>query len=538
MLSHEHSDGLIQNIVNMLKINLMMTSNNNTNNSTINIIISIIMISILSLVSNISLHKNMFISKNKFYSYFFKQNKIIIEGKFCFKSTEFITRNETLFSNRFKALFSHIHNNLFNRNIYSLKEYSNESTIYEEGFDNGEDLNTDYSEKVTYIVNQKKQFLITDGIYCSIYINKENVDNDKSKIYTQVENIQIMLYSYTKSLFQIKSFIDDITQKYVLNISKFRSNKLFIYNYEGLNETNQRISSNKDKYLNLKWSEYEFLSTRTFDNIFFDEKQRLLEKLDFFTNNKKWYNDMGCPHTLGIGLSGPPGTGKTSLIKSIANKLGRHLIVIPLHKIKTIRELYDCFFEDKFNTFNKGNSITFNKKIIVFEDIDCMSNIVKERSENCLERNESRERNEGKEHIPTKDIITAVVKGIRDNDSDDFAMINKIDQLNNSICLSDILNLIDGIRETPGRILIITSNYYNKLDKALVRPGRIDITLNMENASKQTISKMYNHFYKKDLSLRKLAQCKDYIVSPAQLFNIRLNSKTSAEFIKSLLELM
>ena len=41
--------------------------------------------------------------------------------------------------------------------------------------------------------------------------------------------------------------------------------------------------------------------------------------------------------------------------------------------------------------------------------------------------------------------------------------------------LSFILNIIDGLNENYGRILIITSNYYDKIDKALIRPGRIDI---------------------------------------------------------------
>ena len=53
--------------------------------------------------------------------------------------------------------------------------------------------------------------------------------------------------------------------------------------------------------------------------------------------------------------------------------------------------------------------------------------------------------------------------------------------------LSFILNIIDGLNENYGRILIITSNYYDKIDKALVRPGRIDIRVDMKNASIQTI---------------------------------------------------
>ena len=57
---------------------------------------------------------------------------------------------------------------------------------------------------------------------------------------------------------------------------------------------------------------------------------------NFFINNKDWYNKEGNPYTFGLGLSGPPGTGKTSIIKCIANMLNRHLIVIPLNKIKYI----------------------------------------------------------------------------------------------------------------------------------------------------------------------------------------------------------
>ena len=233
-----------------------------------------------------------------------------------------------------------------------------------------------------------------------------------------------------------------------------------------------------------------------------------------------------------------PEMEKTSIIKSIANKLNRHLIVIPLQKIKTVKELSDCFFESKYNNYNKENSITFDKKIIVFEDIDCMSNIVKQRSESNLENEENQERNKHNENLETREIITAVVKGIKDSDSDDFSMINKFSNLNNSISLSDILNLIDGIRETPGRILIITSNFYNKLDKALVRPGRIDITLNLKNASVLTISKMFMHFYKKNFPAKKLSLCKDNVISHAQLFNLRINAKDSNEFISSILEFM
>ena len=104
-------------------------------------------------------------------------------------------------------------------------------------------------------------------------------------------------------------------------------------------------------------------------------KKKLISKLNFFINNKAWYDYEGHPHTFGLGLHGPPGTGKTSIIKCIANKLNRHIIVIPLSKVKTQREFSD-FFEQYYNRAN-SRKLGWENKIIVFEDIDCMSDIVK-----------------------------------------------------------------------------------------------------------------------------------------------------------------
>ena len=77
------------------------------------------------------------------------------------------------------------------------------------------------------------------------------------------------------------------------------------------------------------------------------------------------------------------------------------------------------------------------------------------------------------------------------------------------ITLDDLLNVFDGLQETPGRIMGITSNFYEKLDPALIRPGRIDITLKMGNASIETICNMYEHFYGKPIHKNKLKMIKD-----------------------------
>ena len=60
------------------------------------------------------------------------------------------------------------------------------------------------------------------------------------------------------------------------------------------------------------------------------------------------------------------------------------------------------------------------------------------------------------------------------------------------------MNLIDGVLETPGRILILSTNYPDKLDRALVRPGRIDMKVHMEKCSHQMIRDIIKHYYEQE----------------------------------------
>lgn len=520
----DESEGF-QNIINLIKMKFIFSSTHNNSNSSsiMEICMSILFIGLLSYIGRLfSSDENINIfDLNLPYtlqSFFRRENKVIIEGKKCFKSGYYVTKNNNIFSFSFSAIWYYVGKHINTLNIHSIKECEESDTQNTFGDANDDDNMDTEQHKYTYIVNQKKPFLIYDGIYCSVQFQNQDLEtsNGNSKVTTKIENIQIKLFSYDKSVEYIRNFIEQITNKYVHSLNDSRIGRYYIYTYEGgKDKDNMEMSL---QYLR-KWNECQFQSTTTFENIFFEQKKQLLHKIDFFTNNKAWYEYYGKPYTLGIGLSGPPGTGKTSIIKSIANKLKRNIIVIPLNKIKTIQDFTNVFYENRYAKENRKNSIGFDKKIIVFEDIDCMSEIVCRRYNESKTKNDTHEKNENnniyettsendsksvttvstseKENESEKKnyseaFITSVIKACKD---DDFEPLKSFDNDDDKLTLSFILNIIDGIRETPGRILIITSNFYEKLDKALIRPGRIDICLQMKLASREIIHNMFNHFY-------------------------------------------
>jgi SpoVK/Ycf46/Vps4 family AAA+-type ATPase len=88
------------------------------------------------------------------------------------------------------------------------------------------------------------------------------------------------------------------------------------------------------------------------------------------------------------------------------------------------------------------------------------------------------------------------------------------------ITLDDLLNILDGVRETPGRIIIITSNHYDKLDPALIRPGRIDQTIHMQNVSYPILQEMSQYYFGKKIKKKDLEDIHEFFYSPAEIINL------------------
>jgi Cdc6-like AAA superfamily ATPase len=222
---------------------------------------------------------------------------------------------------------------------------------------------------------------------------------------------------------------------------------------------------------NLMFSSYVLYTNKSLRNLYGDSVRLIKKRVHFFLNNKRWYEDKGVPYTLGILLHGVPGAGKTSTIKSIAKDTNRHVLNIKLSPNTTVSQLNNLFYSSQVhivqNGVNKVYDIPIDKRIIVIEDVDCLTDVVLERGSG---------------------IDTKTQKDIEpDTNANNNAFLQQFSMGaigdtgdNEKLTLSTVLNILDGVLEQPGRIIIMTSNHPDKLDRALLRPGRIDVIVRFD----------------------------------------------------------
>lgn len=183
----------------------------------------------------------------------------------------------------------------------------------------------------------------------------------------------------------------------------------------------------------------------SFDTLALDPelKKMIVDDLKRFLGRKEFYKKVGKAWKRGYLLYGPPGTGKSSLIAAMANYLKFDIYDLELTSLSSNSDLRRVLLS------------TTSRSILVIEDIDCS--------------------------VQTRD---------RQQGGDQY------DGSNSTFTLSGLLNFIDGLWSSCGdeRIIVFTTNHKDRLDPALLRPGRMDVHINMPYCTPQAFSILASNY--------------------------------------------
>jgi SpoVK/Ycf46/Vps4 family AAA+-type ATPase len=262
------------------------------------------------------------------------------------------------------------------------------------------------------------------------------------------------------------------TQKSVAEIKKFCMDKYFKYmdkRYPEVEENFKHVYFEKKLGEALRYNKVELVSTKSFDNLFIPNKKYIRNVVECFKNKSAIYGVPGVQHKLGVILHGVPGCGKTSFIKAIANELEYSVVCISLKNYKTIDELVNVFCGNRLQGALNQFDVPANRRIIVIEEIDTSGDTVANRQvvqESLLASNSAEEKE-----------ISSFIKPEP-----------KID-------LGDLLTTLDGLQELDGVVYVMTTNHYDYLDPALVRPGRITLNIELGLMKELEIKEMLTFYY-------------------------------------------
>ena len=219
------------------------------------------------------------------------------------------------------------------------------------------------------------------------------------------------------------------------------------------------------------------MKKRSFDTVFMDPKTKddLINSIDAFVNKKDWYDRNFVPYHYGILLYGPPGTGKSTLIRALITEYFTKYRACSMPKyLSRIGQICYERSNDIINSFEDSNKTILKPRLVIIEDID--ASLLQKRKPN-----------------KTK------VQPVRDCNDDNADIVDRYNQpcVSEGTSLSEVLNTIDGVANAENVIYIFTTNHIDKLDPALLRPGRIDKIIKVDKPNRDCYDQfMYYHFGK------------------------------------------
>lgn len=289
-------------------------------------------------------------------------------------------------------------------------------------------------------------------------------------------------------------------EKFEIIIGTFgRSHKPF---NEILRSFAPKIDKNKNSVYRMNnngyWEKFTSIPKRPLQSVAMNSelKYDLIDQITHFKNNRQWFYDRALAYKLTYILYGIPGTGKTSIIKSIASEFNMNLCIM------NINYMSDKLLEVCFSTVPDNS-------IIIIEDFDS-SSITKSRGI----KNE---------------------QSINENSGEDSGLVEpntKPEESFSMLSLTGFLNALDGIVPMDNCIVFMTTNDISKIDPAIYRKGRVDQMIEIGELNSQEIREYCNYLFPEfDFS--------GYVFNPTigcKLHDALLSSKDDSEiFVDNLM---
>lgn len=232
----------------------------------------------------------------------------------------------------------------------------------------------------------------------------------------------------------------------------------------------------KEERSDCAWDRQSCRPSRPMSTVSLDQEQKAKIVMDIneylHPASARWYAARGIPYRRGYLFHGPPGTGKTSLSFALAGIFGLDIYCISLMEIG----LTESDLNKLFTTLPR-------RCIVLLEDIDSAG----------LRRTDD---------APAIDTSDASSDG---TPSEDGVRVDRLPKLPGAalhgpgikslISLSGLLNTIDGAASHEGRVLIMTTNHPEKLDPALIRPGRVDLQVLFSLATRSQTRDIFKRMY-------------------------------------------
>nr|QYA18573.1 mitochondrial chaperone BCS1 [Clandestinovirus] len=294
--------------------------------------------------------------------------------------------------------------------------------------------------------------------YDETVVNKEDKKDDKTNDGSRKKTLmgKVTLAIATDQTHILKAFIQQCWAQYVDNLyPEKKKEKEPLYYFSPTDDSKDDVPC---------FTRLALDNRRTFDAIFFPNKPRVLRVINEFMTRTGKFANPNIPWKLGVLLHGPPGCGKTTFIKALANMLHRNIQAVDLSAIKSNSQLHNVFFYDRIQTPAGGCTVKQDRKIIVCEDFDAGSKVMKKR-----------------------------VERVEDEKQDDKDAENKY--IGRSFDLSAFLNTLDGVYEPSGLAYILSTNRREYVDPAIIRPGRIMLDIHLTYMAKENICEMINFYF-------------------------------------------